>query len=38
VINRPNMVKAAALIFNLAVVAYLIWTLRHSPEGSNKAI
>jgi uncharacterized membrane protein (DUF2068 family) len=37
-IDRPNVVKAAVLIFNLAVVAYLIWTLRHSPEGSNKAI
>jgi uncharacterized membrane protein (DUF2068 family) len=37
-IDRPNWVKAGALIFNLGVVAYLIWTLRHAPEGSSKAI
>ena len=37
-IERPNFVKAATLLFNLAVVAYLIWTLRHSPEGTHKAI
>jgi uncharacterized membrane protein (DUF2068 family) len=37
-IDRPNWVKAGALIFNLGVVAYLIWTLRHGPEGSSKAI
>jgi uncharacterized membrane protein (DUF2068 family) len=37
-IDRPNWVKAGALIFNLAVIAYLVWTLKHSPEGTNKAI
>jgi uncharacterized membrane protein (DUF2068 family) len=37
-VERPSAVKALALIFNLAVVGYLIWTLRHSPEGSHQAI
>jgi uncharacterized membrane protein (DUF2068 family) len=36
--QHPTPVKGATLLFNVAVVTYLVWTLRHGPEGSKKAI